>query len=427
MKSHTDRISHFKGDPYEIGFAAGRALGNKLEQTISCYIAGQQTSKDMEKLRAGALPWLRTLPERFQHEFEGMAAGAGIPLQRLAEWAYIEECDAKQCSGAICLFEDQAWVARNNDFYVPELWGFATIREVANRIPTINFSMEGEIFTPTGINKEKLWLHYNFLPVWDKPARNKPHVPPYVFLTEALELCGTIEDVETLLSETDRDGGMLLFVVDGKNNEFAIFDCMCSKFSRRDPRDGWIVGTNHYCQFEDLSLGEADKEPLGTLSRFNRLKDLMKTLTSFQTPSNLPADLIRILADDQIERRSKEIMTVYSNVACPGTGEIWYTFGGYPAASKGNWQRLDWPWTEFSEEETSLLLSGSSPDTSALRLRSAQASLSTSLLPAATIQKLDLLELTDSLDVLPRNLGALLNQNVPGRVTGSESVRKKKQ
>ena len=182
MNNHLDRISHFKGNPYEIGFSAGRRLGHKLDQIISHYVASVKDSKDMEKLRAGALPWLRSLPRRFRDEFEGMAEGAGFPLQRLAEWAYIEECEAKQCSGAVYVCENQAWIARNNDFYVPELWGYAIIRQVDGRIPTINFSMEGEIFTPTGINKEKLWLHYNFLPVWDQPAPDKPHFPPYVFL-----------------------------------------------------------------------------------------------------------------------------------------------------------------------------------------------------------------------------------------------------
>ena len=338
MNSYLERIQHFKGNPREIGFTAGRALGHKLEQTISHYIAKQQDSKDMEKLRAGALPWLRTLPKRFQDEFEGMAEGADIPLQRVVEWAYIEECDAKQCSGAICLFENQAWVARNNDFYVPELWGYVTIREVDRRIPTMMFSMEGEIFAPTGINQEKLWLHYNFLPVWDKPVPNKPHIPPYVFLTEALELCRTISDVEALLNETDRDGGMLLFAVDGKNNEFMLFDCMCSKYFRREPINSWIVGTNHYSACEDLTLGDADKEQLGTLSRFEQMENLMQALSNSQTPVQLPDDLIRILADDKIERRDKQVTTVYSNVACPSAGEIWYTFGGYPAASKGNWR-----------------------------------------------------------------------------------------
>jgi len=346
MNSYLSRIYHFKGNPYEIGFTAGLAFASRLELTINHYIANVEASKDMEKLYTGALPWLRNLPKRFQDEFEGMSEGADIPLQRLAEWAFIEECEAKQCSGAIYLSENQVWVARNNDFYVPELWGYVTIREVEERIPTINFSMEGEIFSPTGINKEKLWLHYNFLPVWDKPAPNKPHVAPYVFLTEALELCSTISDVEALLNETDRDGGMLLFAVDGKNNEFALFDCLCSKYYRREPIEGWIVGTNHYCACEDLTLSDADKEPLGTLSRFEKMENLVQTLASSLTPHNFPTSLIQILADDEIERRDKHIVTVYSNVACPSNREIRYTFGGYPAASKGNWQRIEWPWID---------------------------------------------------------------------------------
>ena len=178
----------------------------------------------------------------------------------------------------------------------------------------------------------------------DWPGR--PHVPPYVFLTEALELCRTISDVEALLNTTNRDAGMLLFAVDGKDNGFALFDCMCSKHYRRQPSNGWIVGTNHCCACEDLTLSDADTEPLGTLSRFKQMENLVQTLSASQTPPNLPSDLIQILADDAIERRDKGLITVYSNVACPSTGEIWYTFGGYPAASRGDWQKLEWPWGE---------------------------------------------------------------------------------
>ncbi len=345
MNDYLARIQHFKGSPYEIGLAAGRALGHRLEQTAAHYLNSMADSSDMEKVHTGALPWLRGLPKRFQDEFEGMAEGANVPLQRLVEWAYIEECEKKQCSGAICVFDNHAWVARNNDAYVPELWGYVTIREVDGRIPTIDFTMEGDVFTPTGINKEKLWLHYNFLSVWDQPTPGKPHVPGYVFLTEALELCRTIGDVEALLNETDRDGGMLLFAADGKTDEFALFDCMCSKHYRRNPTDGWIVGTNHYCTCEDLSLGD-DEGSISTLNRFKRMETLIKGSYASPTPPSLPADLIRILADDAVERRTNRLFTVYSNVACPSTGEIWYTFGGYPAASNGNWQRLEWPWSD---------------------------------------------------------------------------------
>jgi hypothetical protein len=273
-----------------------------------------------------------------------MAEGANIPLHRLVAWDFIEECEKNRCSGAVCMLENHAWVARNNDTYVPELWGYATIREVDGRIPTITFAMEGDIFAPTGINRERLWLHYNYLPVWDRPAPGKSHVPGYVFLTDALELCRTIGDVEALLNETDRDGGMLLFAIDGKTDEFALFDCMCSKHFRREPTDGWIVGTNHYCACEDRTLTD-DEASASTLDRFRRLEELIGALSTC-THANLPADLIRILADDRIERRVKKLVTAYAAVACPNTGEIWYTFGGYPAASRGNWQRLEWPWTD---------------------------------------------------------------------------------
>jgi epoxyqueuosine reductase len=47
----------------------------------------------------------------------------------------------------------------------------------------------------------------------------------------------------------------------------------------------------------------------------------------------------------------------------------------------------------FSEEETGLLLAGAAPDR----------------LPAATLKKLERLELMDYLDVLPRNLGVFFS------------------
>jgi hypothetical protein len=344
--SYLDRIHRYKGSPYEIGYSAGRLFGKGYEQVIDRYISEQPIQKDIEKLHSEVMPWFHRLPRRFQEEYEGFAEGSNIPLQRIVEFSFIEECDIKGCSGAVLLLDNKVWVARNNDSFVPNLWGYATIREVNGRIPTITFSMEGDIFAPTGINKEKLWLHYNFLSVWDEPAANKPHFPGYVFLTEALELCSNISDVERMLNEIDRDGGMMLFAVDGKNHEFAIFECLCSKYFKREHYRSWIVGTNHFCACQDPTITESDKEPLGTVNRLNRMEDLVRALSTSHTLPNIPSDLIQILADDQIERRELQLMTVYSNVVCPSTGEIWYTFGGYPAASKGNWQRLEWPWVD---------------------------------------------------------------------------------
>ncbi len=342
MHEHLTRVYQASGEPYAIGLTIGQRLGPKLEHNIQHYLAHYPDALDVDKLRSGALPWLRRLPSRFQAEYAGLAAGAQLPLQRLAEWAYVEECATPYCSGAICMMGDEVWVARNNDLFVPELWGYVTIRAVTGHIPTISFCMEGDVFTPTGINQERLWLHYNYLPVSDAPTGGKPHWPAYVFLTEALETCRTIAEVEARLQAIDRDGGMVLFAVDGKTGESAVFECTCTEHFRRTSVTNWLVGTNHFC----LRPDPLDSETSSSQTRFRRLEQLVQQLYTAPTPPRLPQALMSILADSEIERSDTDAMTVYANVACPGNREIWYTFGGYPAASRGNWQRLPWPWDD---------------------------------------------------------------------------------
>jgi hypothetical protein len=61
---------------------------------------------------------------------------------------------------------------------------------------------------------------------------------------------------------------------------------------------------------------------------------------------SLPTDLIAILADGEVEVQDDNFGTVYANIACPCIKQVWYTLGGFPAASKGNWQAIDWPWNK---------------------------------------------------------------------------------
>jgi hypothetical protein len=346
MSDLKDRIYHLIGSPFEVGIAMGQLLGPKLEANIDHYCQARVTggvSLDLARWRVGALPWLRTLPARFQEEFEGLAQGAGVTLQRVAEWEYLEVILAGQCSGAIVTLDGKVWVARNNDIFAPELWGYATIREVTDRIPTISFGLEGDVFTPTGINREKLWLHYNYLPAWDAPAAEKPHLPCYAFMVEALETCCTLREVESLLDRLQRDESMLLFAVDGKTNDFALYECGCMDFCKRKAAQNWLVGTNH-CSAHPQAPAPQGSGPHSSLSRYKRLETLVAGLASQPKCPSPAEELVGILADEGVEVREGEIVTAYSNVACPATGEVWYTFGGYPAASQGNWQQLEWSW-----------------------------------------------------------------------------------
>ena len=337
-----NRICRLKGTPREIGFNHGRALKDVFEEYIHLYVdAGLQRLNliDVEKLRRGALPWLGKLPLRFQEEIEGMSDGSGVPLERLAQWWFSESCFLKNCSAFVCEIDGKAWVGRNNDAWLPDLWGYTIIREVEGRLPTMTFGLQGDVFTTTGVNKEKLWLHANALPTSDAPAPEKPYLDFYVFIPEALETCRTISDVENLLNTVDRIGGMNLFVVDGKTNEFVVFECACSSYARRDPLHGRIVATNYSCSTSKRISGKA---PSTSEHRFDRIETLLER----EFPSHLPDDLIRILADTDVEQRREadNFWTVYANVACPNLGLTWFAYGGTPAASQGIWHKIDWPW-----------------------------------------------------------------------------------
>lgn len=70
----------------------------------------------------------------------------------------------------------------------------------------------------------------------------------------------------------------------------------------------------------------------------------MEPLHQHDQPGDPVEGLKQVLSDKQIEANGEKYYTVYSNIACPGKGEMWYTFGGYPAAGNGNWQKIAGLW-----------------------------------------------------------------------------------
>jgi hypothetical protein len=348
-QGHT--IRRFAGTPAQVGLAHGRALGPRLDSIINNYVGGLIRSYriDLDKLRAGALPWLNTLPERYREELAGMAEGAQLPLVRLAEWYYVELCVPWGCSSAVGLIDGRAWIARNNDAdwirAEPGLWGHAVIREIDGRLPTMIFGLEGDCFGASGVNARRLWVHPDGLPDADGPG-DDAQLPTWIWCREALETCAGIADVERLLSELPRNGGMNLVVVDGKTEEAALFECSGRRHLRREAFDGWLLAPNPYRAMSDPA--EEDEEAAEEYGRFRRLRRWLRD----RPPAAPPDDLISLLADPEVEAgreidaadSATEFGTVYANVACPSTGEVWSAAGGFPAASAGRWQRIPWPW-----------------------------------------------------------------------------------
>ncbi len=328
-------IYHVKGDHQEIGLTLGKKLGKRLGENINYYIKrlDQIGGIDSSRLQKEALPWLRSLPTDYEVELENLARGAGIPLQLVASWLYSDMCLEGNCTSFIHETSSGIWVGRNNDYLVPGIWGYITVIEVKNKIPIMLFGLEGGTFSGTGYNKERLWLHYNWL-----PGNFKGEMPPFVFHRKALETCSSVGEVEEMLKNTSRDGAMNLFVVDGKRKEYGVFECSGRKYEKRKPEAKKIVGANHF-HYPGLSSDGITDNP----ESLKREGTVFKLLANLNDPQ-IPDDYISILGDIDVEVRGEDSGTVYSCVVCPEKDLIYYSAHPYPAASQGEWEKVKWDW-----------------------------------------------------------------------------------
>jgi len=335
MKS---RYLQFAGPVYQVGYALGSILRQTLASEIEHYLKnGPLKFGDLSltAIEAGAMSWFESLPERFQQEMQGMADGSGVPLERISAWGYADAGGRKACSGFLLKAGGNLWVGRNNDLWVPDLWGYVIERHIEGRLSTLSFGMRGEIFAATGLNEVGLWLHYNWLPAFDRPAEQA--WTPYVLMTEILETCRSIDEMETVLNNTQRTGGMMVFAAQMENGA-ALFECAPKMAIRINLTGSFLAGSNHYQRLATPQLPEDYAS-----NSLKRLEALHRQLTALpKQPSS--QDLIAVLADPDVEQHQADYGTVYSNLVCLTQHELWFTFGGFPAASRGNWQKMPWPW-----------------------------------------------------------------------------------
>jgi len=348
------RIVRTNGSPFDAGRETGRQLGPSLSAYIDLYLSTGpflQKNFDFFSHSKNAISFLTCLPDRFRLELEGLAQGAQVSLERIAEWISAEAYMLPNCSGFFLHSRKKIWIGRNNDLWSPGLWGYALDRRISGRIPTLTFGLAGDVFSATGLNQAGLWLHYNYLKALDRDDRDTFLLPNYLQIPDMLEICESLKDVSCYLSKTLRSDGMMLFVSDTANNEHGIFECTCQNIIVRqlqtDLNFTYLAGTNHYTCPPYINSSLPDRAD--SLRRYKRLEECLESLRKSAKCPGFDS-LKAILADDLIEKRDPDYGTVYSNLYCPTTNRLWYTFGGYPAASCGQWR--DWVRERGRDRET---------------------------------------------------------------------------
>ena len=333
------KVQNFKGNSYQIGYSIGCAIKDSFQANLSkiISIAEKVYAIDLSKVKSGASSWLEKLPEQYQIEASGLSEGSGYSLDLIAQWMFVDKFLTGGCTSFIIMNNGSAWVGRNNDYIAPKMWSHVNIISKNDVIPILLFGMEGDLFSGTGYNKEKIWLHYNWLPVWDTPRQEA--YPPYVFLRMALESCRNLRDLESMLKYIPRDGGMNLFFIDGKDNTCAIYECTCNSYIKREVDSQYCVGANHF----NITSVPADYN-YNFSDSCRRQKAAEDILKSIENTGFTVKDLINVLSNPNVEQDKGLSGTVYANVACPATGELYYACNGFPAASKSQWELINWNW-----------------------------------------------------------------------------------
>lgn len=333
------QIQRLKGNACEIGLYAGRQVKGRLKAMIDRFLKAVDRAYhlDCSRLANEAAAWLAKLPEEYQMEVESMAYGSGVKLDKIAQWIFCERFIPGSCASFIIGLDDAIWVGRNYDYAGPNLWRGVNVIEKESRIPVMLFGQESALFSQTGCNARQLWIHCNHLPVWDAPEPEEKAIPPFAFVRMALENCSYISDVEKLLQAFARDDGMNLFVADGKNNTFAVFECACRSYVKRQSDKAFIAGANHYVATPTpMGFINGDSSSVSRLSRMESLLEAVKV----EDPCR---DLIQILAHPEVEQNLGDSGTVYANLACPTKNLYYFACDGFPAASRAAFEEVVFP------------------------------------------------------------------------------------
>jgi hypothetical protein len=339
----------YRGSPTEIGQAQGARLRDVLGARYAEYLRRFATTGflDVDRVRRDAMAWHDALPTRYREETAAIADGAGLSLSTMAECQFASYAvtgdPVRACTSIAASIEGRTWIAHNNDWFDcgSRAWTTAVVREIPGRRATLIFGLDGDVCGVVGVNEDRLWIQLNGFPANDAPRARTPRMPAPFLMREALETCASLDELERVLRGCDRTEGMAFYAVDGKTEEFALFECTRAGVLRRDPTPGSVlVSCTRDLAMRTIPTRNGARAILGTNLR--RRMDRLCELWVHSEPKAM-TDLAAMLADPEIEDVGNDSGTLYSNIACPSRGLAWFAAGELPAASRSEWRSMAWP------------------------------------------------------------------------------------
>lgn len=358
------------GDPGTSGLAHGRLVEELLNDPFRTnYTAriADALGHSPELIESRAVNWLAQLPQHFAEEIHAIARGARVPSAQAAAFLYADISSREHgvetaqpnalrtpnaktgplCSSAITELQDRRWIARNCDWLTATLTrgNSAVHHHIPGRVPVLALGIRGDIDVDTGINRAGLWLHLHTMYDASPPDPAVETISWLFWAREALETCESIDQLLTFSARTRPDRGVIAVTTEATTGRAGVLELSPGKNAWHEHEADHTVATNHPCSYRIDDQRARRARPGSSVGRWCALDALLRD----HPPEHAPDDLIDLLAHERVEmRQPKHLRTIYSAVACPTAGTIWFAAGapdGTPAASRdGAWTPVELPW-----------------------------------------------------------------------------------
>jgi hypothetical protein len=219
------KILHLKGSPYEIGYQHGNLLKNEISNNIARFITPILSSNTnlppvIPHFKEAVPKILPYISLDLVQEMQGMADGSGLPYTSILFLNLFPEMF--HCSGVIvkdaATLHGELYHVRVLDYSKGnglQSTAILTIVEPNNGIPFLNATYAGFVGCVTGMNLQKIAIGE----IGGKGYGYWEGVPMAFLLRTILQHASTLEDVKSILTDTQRTCEYYYVFSDGKTKK----------------------------------------------------------------------------------------------------------------------------------------------------------------------------------------------------------------
>jgi isopenicillin-N N-acyltransferase like protein len=240
------QILHLKGTPREMGIQHGKLLGESVRQNMQ-YLLQEKGDKAIEVLGPVKVKPRNLIssivkiqrphvPAKYWEEMEGVAEGAGLPIEDVQAANFIPELF--HCSGFAVMDSATAdgtlYHGRVLDYGVDlklQEHPVLIVAEPENGIPFVNVTYAGFIGSVTGMNAQ----HVSIGEMGGGGIGHWEGVPMAFLVREVLETAGDLDAAVAIFRDNPRTCEYYFVVADGKTNRAVGMEAAWNRFALVQP------------------------------------------------------------------------------------------------------------------------------------------------------------------------------------------------